>query len=179
MAVDRHALRRRMPATAWCACSAAPISRPPAASISATMPTTSASMRGTTACSSGYGSGALAIIDPASRTKIAEIPLKAHPEGFQIDDTGRRIFVNVPDAGEIAVIDLAAGEVDPHGRPPVCGQLPDGDRPRRASRRSSSFAARRGSWRFRSQDGAGRGADRRPAATPTMCSSTPSAAGSM
>ncbi len=58
----------------------------------------------------GYGSGALAVIDPASRKKIADIPLKAHPEGFQIDPAGSRIFVNVPDSGEIAVVDAALGK---------------------------------------------------------------------
>jgi DNA-binding beta-propeller fold protein YncE len=56
----------------------------------------------------GYGKGGLAIIDPASRTKAGDIRLKAHPEGFQIDDVGGRVFVNVPDAHEIAVGDLAS-----------------------------------------------------------------------
>lgn len=55
----------------------------------------------------GYGKGALAIIDPATRTKIAEIPLSAHPEGFQVTRDGRRIFINVPDANQIAAV--AAG----------------------------------------------------------------------
>src|SRR5437588_2850738 len=32
----------------------------------------------------GYGRGALAVIDPARRAKVADIPLPAHPEGFQI-----------------------------------------------------------------------------------------------
>jgi hypothetical protein len=57
----------------------------------------------------GYGKGALAVIDPASLSKIADIRLKAHPEGFQIDETGTRVFVNVPDAREISVVDLATG----------------------------------------------------------------------
>jgi YVTN family beta-propeller protein len=57
----------------------------------------------------GYGKGALALVDPGSRTKTAEIRLKAHPEGFQINETGTRVFVNIPDAGDIEVIDLAAG----------------------------------------------------------------------
>ncbi len=57
----------------------------------------------------GYGSGALAIIDPMSRRKVADVPLKAHPEGFQFDDSGSRLFVNVPDARQIAVIDVGAG----------------------------------------------------------------------
>jgi len=55
----------------------------------------------------GYGKGALAVIDPATRTKAAGIPLKAHPEGFQIDETGTRAFVNVPDAREIQIVELA------------------------------------------------------------------------
>jgi YVTN family beta-propeller protein len=57
----------------------------------------------------GYGTGAFAVIDPATRTKTGEIRLKGHPESFQIDETGTQVFVNVPDAREIVVADLAAG----------------------------------------------------------------------
>jgi DNA-binding beta-propeller fold protein YncE len=57
----------------------------------------------------GYGKGALAVIDPVSLSKTADIRLKAHPEGFQIDETGTQVFVNVPGAHEIVVADLAAG----------------------------------------------------------------------
>jgi DNA-binding beta-propeller fold protein YncE len=57
----------------------------------------------------GYGNGALAVIDPASLSKTADIRLKAHPEGFQIDETGTQVFVNVPNAREISVVDLATG----------------------------------------------------------------------
>jgi YVTN family beta-propeller protein len=57
----------------------------------------------------GYGKGALAVIDPASRRKIADMPLKGHPESFQFDPTGARIFVNVPDARQVAVLDAATG----------------------------------------------------------------------
>src|SRR5262249_23018066 len=35
----------------------------------------------------GYGKGALAVVDPKSRAKVADIPLKAHPESFQIDES--------------------------------------------------------------------------------------------
>jgi DNA-binding beta-propeller fold protein YncE len=56
----------------------------------------------------GYGKGALAVIDPARRTKAADIRLKGHPEGFQLDDTGARVFVNVPDARAIEIVDLAS-----------------------------------------------------------------------
>jgi YVTN family beta-propeller protein len=57
----------------------------------------------------GYGKGALAVIDPASHTKTADIHLKGHPEAFQIEETGTRAFVNVPGASEIQLVDLATG----------------------------------------------------------------------
>jgi DNA-binding beta-propeller fold protein YncE len=53
----------------------------------------------------GYGNGALAVIDERTNQKLADIQLKAHPESFQLEHSGPRIFVNVPDAGEIAVVD--------------------------------------------------------------------------
>jgi len=53
----------------------------------------------------GYGSGALAVIDPDKLATIASIKLKAHPESFQLEQNGPRIFVNVPDAKQIAVVD--------------------------------------------------------------------------
>ncbi len=53
----------------------------------------------------GYGSGALAVIDPATRSKVGDIPLAAHPESFQIDPDTSQIFVNVPEAHGIAVVD--------------------------------------------------------------------------
>jgi hypothetical protein len=56
----------------------------------------------------GYGSGGLAIIDPARRAVVGTITLPAHPEGFQIDPTNGRAYVNIPDADQIAVVDLDA-----------------------------------------------------------------------
>jgi hypothetical protein len=58
----------------------------------------------------GYGGGALAVIDPATNGKIADIPLPAHPESFQLARSDRRIFVNVPKAREIAVVDRFASK---------------------------------------------------------------------
>jgi DNA-binding beta-propeller fold protein YncE len=57
----------------------------------------------------GYGAGALAVIDPATRSVAATIRLPAHPEGFQLD--GARAYVNAPDAGAIVVVDVAGGRV--------------------------------------------------------------------
>ena len=53
----------------------------------------------------GYGSGALAVIDSTTQQKAAEIRLNGHPESFQLERGGPRIFVNVPGAGEITVVD--------------------------------------------------------------------------
>ena len=56
----------------------------------------------------GYGKSALAVIDPVNLSKT-EIRLKAHPEGFRIDDAETRVLVNVPAAREIAVTNLSVG----------------------------------------------------------------------
>jgi YVTN family beta-propeller protein len=56
----------------------------------------------------GYGNGALAIIDPVKRSKLADIRLPGHPESFQLAATRGKAFVNVPDAHQVAVVDLAA-----------------------------------------------------------------------
>jgi YVTN family beta-propeller protein len=53
----------------------------------------------------GYGDGAIAIIDPAQAKKIGDIKLDGHPEAFAVETKGNRIFVNVPTARQIAVID--------------------------------------------------------------------------
>ena len=57
----------------------------------------------------GYGTGGLAVIDPAKGSVVSRIPLPAHPEGFQLDPDKRRAFVNVPDARQIVVVDMDAG----------------------------------------------------------------------
>jgi DNA-binding beta-propeller fold protein YncE len=57
----------------------------------------------------GYGD-ALAVIDSASHAKIASIALAAHPEGFRLDSAGELIYVNVPHAHQIAVVDRVAGK---------------------------------------------------------------------
>jgi DNA-binding beta-propeller fold protein YncE len=58
----------------------------------------------------GYGAGGIAVIDPATNKKQADIALREHPEGFQLSADGERIFVNVPDAHQIAVVDRAAAK---------------------------------------------------------------------
>jgi DNA-binding beta-propeller fold protein YncE len=58
----------------------------------------------------GYGGGAIAVIDPAQKSKLADLPLKAHPESFQLSDATGQIFVNLPGAHAIGVIDRVTGQ---------------------------------------------------------------------
>ena len=59
----------------------------------------------------GYGSGGLAIVDPAAGKQVGSIKLSAHPESFQLEPRGKRIFVNVPNAQHVAVVDRAQARV--------------------------------------------------------------------
>jgi YVTN family beta-propeller protein len=52
----------------------------------------------------GYGSGALGEIDEEGN-KAGEIKLDAHPESFQLEKDGTRIYVNLPKSRKIAVVD--------------------------------------------------------------------------
>jgi hypothetical protein len=53
----------------------------------------------------GYGDGALGIVDAKEGKQVGEVKLAAHPESFQLETTRARIFVNVPNANQIAVVD--------------------------------------------------------------------------
>ena len=53
----------------------------------------------------GYSDGVLGAIDVTTNKRAGEIHMDAHPESFQLERSGPRIFVNVPNAGEIEVAD--------------------------------------------------------------------------
>ena len=59
----------------------------------------------------GFGSGALAAIDPASAKVLAQAKLAGHPESFQLERGGPRVFVNVPTAQHVAVVDRGSMKV--------------------------------------------------------------------
>jgi YVTN family beta-propeller protein len=59
----------------------------------------------------GYGDGALAIIDAKTLKKIGDIELGSHPESFQLEQTGHRIFVNLPGTKEVAIVDREKSSV--------------------------------------------------------------------
>jgi len=58
----------------------------------------------------GFGDGGLGFLDPNGK-KTGEIVLDGHPESFQLERTGTRAFVNVPDAREIEMVDLVKDAV--------------------------------------------------------------------
>ena len=57
--------------------------------------------------SDGDNPAKVAVIDTTNQTLIKELPVGAHPEGLDIDNAKARIFANVADASEVAVIDGA------------------------------------------------------------------------
>ncbi|HWY39943.1 MAG TPA: YncE family protein [Chthoniobacterales bacterium] len=59
----------------------------------------------------GYGSGGIAIINASDGKQIGSIKLSAHPEAFELEKSGKRIFVNVPNARQVAVIDREKAQV--------------------------------------------------------------------
>ena len=59
----------------------------------------------------GFGSGGIAAVNAPDGKQIGSIKLSAHPEAFALEKQGNRIFVNVPDARHVAVIDREKGEV--------------------------------------------------------------------
>jgi len=58
----------------------------------------------------GYGSGSLAALD-LEANRVTDIRLDYHPESFQLERDGSRIFVNLPGSKKIAVVDRLNGKV--------------------------------------------------------------------
>jgi hypothetical protein len=65
----------------------------------------------------GFGRGGIGIINAADGKRTGSIKLAAHPEAFELEKRGRRIFVNLPNAGQVAVIDRDKGEVTATWKP--------------------------------------------------------------
>ena len=59
----------------------------------------------------GYGEGAVAAIDTTDDKVRGKVQVEAHPEAFEVERGGGRIFINVPNAHEIAVADWGRKKV--------------------------------------------------------------------
>jgi DNA-binding beta-propeller fold protein YncE len=53
----------------------------------------------------GYGEGAVAAMDSTTGKALGEIKVSGHPEAYEVERGGGRIFINVPDAHNIEVGD--------------------------------------------------------------------------
>jgi len=58
-----------------------------------------------------HEAGGLGIVDLEKLEKVGDLKLDAHPEAFQLETGGKRIFVNVPDSKEVVVLDREKGNV--------------------------------------------------------------------
>ncbi len=59
-----------------------------------------------------HGSGAISAVDPATGRILGAVSLPGHPESFQLERRGNRIYANVPDAGIVAVINRQTMKVE-------------------------------------------------------------------
>src|SRR5207245_10411566 len=59
------------------------------------------------------GNGALGIMDLAGK-KVSQIATDAHPESFQLEQLGTRVFLNVPDTQEMQGTDIGIGKTVAH-----------------------------------------------------------------
>jgi DNA-binding beta-propeller fold protein YncE len=68
----------------------------------------------------GHGGGnaanpaRIAVVDAASFTLKKNLDVASHPEGLDIDPAGNRIFANIADAAEVAVIEGASNQLTAH-----------------------------------------------------------------
>jgi hypothetical protein len=53
----------------------------------------------------GYGSGAVTALDAQTGKRLGDVKLTGHPESFQLEANGPRVYVNVPSARQVAVLD--------------------------------------------------------------------------
>lgn len=59
----------------------------------------------------GYGKGDLGIVDAETGKSVGSITLAGHPEAFVLEKDGTRIFINIPTARQVAVVDRAQGKL--------------------------------------------------------------------
>jgi hypothetical protein len=57
----------------------------------------------------GYGEGGLASVDGETSARLGAMPLPDHPEAFELERGGDRVFVNVPRERRVLVLDRRTG----------------------------------------------------------------------
>ena len=59
----------------------------------------------------GFGGGGIGVVSAPEGKQVGSIKLSAHPEAFELEKNGKRIFVNVPNSRHVGVIDRDKSEV--------------------------------------------------------------------
>lgn len=62
----------------------------------------------------GGAPGNVAVIDTAKFTLLANLAVASHPEALDLDASGRRVFANIADSAEVAVIDGESNTIIAH-----------------------------------------------------------------
>src|SRR6059058_2810642 len=52
----------------------------------------------------GFGGGGIGVVSAPEGKQVGSIKLSAHPEAFELEKNGKRIFVNVPNSRHVGVI---------------------------------------------------------------------------
>src|SRR5215469_2330356 len=60
----------------------------------------------------GYGEGSIGVFDATTNKIVDDYPVGVHPESFQLERNGPRIFVNLASISRIAVIDRKTRKVE-------------------------------------------------------------------
>ena len=60
----------------------------------------------------GYGEGAIGVFDATTNKKLEDFEVGAHPESFQLEEKGPKIFVNLASISQIAVIDRNTRKIE-------------------------------------------------------------------
>jgi hypothetical protein len=56
--------------------------------------------------------GRIAVIDTKDFSLVANLPVAAHPEALDIDRQGQRVFANIADAAQVAVVNTKTNTID-------------------------------------------------------------------
>jgi DNA-binding beta-propeller fold protein YncE len=59
----------------------------------------------------GFGAGSIGTLDAKTGKRIWDVRLGGHPESFQLEESGKKIFVNVRPSKQVALIDSEKREV--------------------------------------------------------------------
>src|SRR6266566_5575240 len=123
----------------------------------------------------GYGEGALGVFDATTNKRIEDYQLGVHPESFQLEQKGPRIFVNLASISQVAVIDRRTRKIT---KWPLSEAGTNFPMALDEEHRRIFIAARRPARLLVLDMDTGKTVASLPRPTPTTCGTTPRASGS-